>query len=80
MTQYALLAVVEASAAVAAASSSRNAEDRAAGALLGALQPDEIEPAVSFLSGSPRQGRIGLGYAAISAAGDVPAWPATRRR
>ena len=49
-----------------------NAEDRAAGRLFSALQPDEIEPAVSFLSGSPRQGRIGLGYAAISAAGDVP--------
>ena len=42
-------------------------------ALLSALDPDEIEIAVSFLSGQPRQGRIGIGYAAISAASDSKA-------
>jgi DNA ligase-1 len=39
-------------------------------ALLGALGPDEIEPVVAFLSGEPRQGRIGIGHAAISAASE----------
>jgi ATP-dependent DNA ligase I len=62
--------LAEASAAVAA-SSSRTHKIALMAELFSALQPDEIEPAVSFLSGSPRQGRIGLGYAAISAAGDV---------
>jgi DNA ligase-1 len=42
--------------------------------LLRALPPEEIEPAVAFLSGTPRQGRLGLGHAAISAArGATPA-------
>src|SRR5690349_6873505 len=31
-------------------------------ALLEQLQPEEVEIAVSFLSGSARQGRIGIGY------------------
>jgi DNA ligase-1 len=35
--------------------------------LLRRLQPDEIEPVASWLSGSARQGRLGLGYATISA-------------
>lgn len=33
--------------------------------LLKQLQPDEIETAVAFLSGATRQGRVGIGYAAI---------------
>ncbi|MGH9314728.1 MAG: ATP-dependent DNA ligase, partial [Vicinamibacterales bacterium] len=37
-------------------------------ALLTRLAPDEIEIAVTFLSGGLRQGRIGLGGAAIRAA------------
>jgi DNA ligase-1 len=35
--------------------------------------PDEVEIAVSFLSGSARQGRLGIGGATIAAARDVPA-------
>ncbi len=35
-------------------------------ALLERLAPEEIEIATSFLSGSPRQGRIGVGWALIS--------------
>ena len=35
--------------------------------LLRRLQPEEIEPVASWLSGSARQGRVGLGYATISA-------------
>ena len=37
-------------------------------ALLERLAPEEIEIAVSFLTGSPRQGRIGVGWALISEA------------
>src|SRR5262249_51899120 len=43
---------------------------------LGRLSPDEIEIAVAFLSGSPRQGRIGAGWSVIRAAADVTAAPA----
>jgi ATP-dependent DNA ligase I len=39
--------------------------------LLTRLAVAEIEPAVAFLSGTTRQGRIGIGYAAIRAASDV---------
>jgi DNA ligase-1 len=39
--------------------------------LLTRLAEPEIEPAVAFLSGTTRQGRIGVGYAAIRAASDV---------
>src|SRR5262245_9882728 len=37
-------------------------------ALLRGLEPNEIEIAVAFLTGSPRQGRIGLGYATVAKA------------
>jgi DNA ligase-1 len=40
--------------------------------LLARVPPDEIETAVAFLSGYPRQGRIGVGHAAISAAAATP--------
>ncbi len=33
---------------------------------LRALSPEEIEPAVGFLTGEPRQGRIGIGWATLS--------------
>src|SRR6266404_1201100 len=36
--------------------------------LLKRASPEEIEIAVAFLSGSLRQGRIGIGYAALQAA------------
>ena len=45
--------------------------DRLAG-LLRRLSPDEIEIAVAFLSGSPRQGRIGVAGASLAAARDAP--------
>ncbi len=41
--------------------------------LLGRLSREEIEVAVAFLSGSPRQGRIGAGASVIRAAADVSA-------
>lgn len=35
------------------------------------LTPEEIEPVIALLSGTPRQGRIGLGYSTISSASGV---------
>jgi DNA ligase-1 len=40
--------------------------------LLRRLAPDEIEVAISMLSGEPRQGRIGIGGATLWAARDTP--------
>lgn len=42
-------------------------------ALLRELHPDEIEIAVAFLSGQTRQGKIGVGYAALRDAAGSPA-------
>jgi DNA ligase-1 len=64
--------VVAASESVAAASA-RNAKIAHLADLFRALAPDEVEPVVAMLSGEPRQGRIGLGYATISTATDVRA-------
>ena len=41
--------------------------------LLKHLSTDEIEPAAAFLSGAPRQGRMGIGYATLHAAMPEPA-------
>ncbi len=59
--------LVRVSNGVAALSGRLDKIDRLA-ALLRRLAPDEIEIAVSFLSASPRQGRIGIGGAAVWAA------------
>ncbi|MGQ0766699.1 MAG: ATP-dependent DNA ligase [Gemmatimonadota bacterium] len=40
---------------------------------LGRLEGDEVEIAIGFLTGWPRQGRIGVGWAAASTAGKLPA-------
>lgn len=45
-------------------------------ALLARLAPDEVPIAVAFLTGSPRQGRIGIGAAQIRAARDAAPAPA----
>src|SRR5262249_36557391 len=66
--------LVAASAAVASVSSRLEKIGRLK-ELLVRLAPDEIETAVAFLSGSTRQGRIGVGYRAIARGTDVP--PAT---
>ena len=62
--------VVDASQAVAAASARLQKIAHFAD-LFRALEPDEIAPVVAFVSGEPRQGRIGLGHAAISAVSGV---------
>jgi DNA ligase-1 len=51
-----------------AATSGRLAKIELVAALLKRAAPDEIETAIAFLSGSPRQGRIGIGYATLRAA------------
>jgi DNA ligase-1 len=41
--------------------------------LLGRLNADEVAPAVGFLAGVPRQGRVGIGYATIYSLDPAPA-------
>jgi DNA ligase-1 len=70
-----LAELVDTSAAVAATSSRKEKSSLIAEFLEG-LEPDERDVAVGFLIGSPRQGRIGVGYAALRdlhgpAAGDA---------
>jgi len=64
--------VVTTSAAVGEASS-RLAKIALLADLLRRLAPEEIEIAIGFLSGEPRQGRIGIGGATIWTARDVTA-------
>jgi DNA ligase-1 len=63
--------LVETSNAVQAASGRLDKTSRIA-ALLTRLAPDEIEIAVTFLSGAMRQGRVGIGWAAIRNAASTP--------
>ena len=56
-----LVALVETSNAVAA-TRSRKAKVEALASLLRSLAPEEVEVAVGFLTGVPRQGRIGVGW------------------
>jgi len=51
-----------------ARTSGRLAKIELLAALLQRAAPDEIATAIAFLSGAPRQGRIGVGYATLEAA------------
>lgn len=62
-----LLADVVATSAAVAATSARNAKRDALAALLSRLDPVEIVPTVGFLTGEPRQGRIGVGWRTLQA-------------
>lgn len=55
--------------------SERNAKVSVFAAVLGRLEPDEIEPAVAFLTGTTRLGRIGVGWATLA---DVRSEPAAK--
>jgi len=68
-----LLADLVATADIVAASSSRTAKRDALAAVLRTLDPDEIEPAVGFLMGDPRQGRVGVGWATVTSIAVAPA-------
>jgi DNA ligase 1 len=72
-----LLADVVAASAAVAATSSRSAKVATLAELLRALEPEEIPICVGFLSGVPRQGRVGIGYAAIRDAQGAPAQTAS---
>jgi ATP-dependent DNA ligase I len=72
-----LLADVVAASAAVAATSSRSAKVATLAELLRALEPEEIPICVGFLSGVPRQGRVGIGYAAIGDAQGAPAQTAS---
>lgn len=67
-----LLQLVETSRAISSTSKRLQKTDLLA-ALLKQLQPEEVETAVAFLSGATRQGRIGVGYAALRNARPSPA-------
>lgn len=67
-----LIELVSVSADVAAASGRLDKIARLA-ALLARLAPGEIPIAVGFLIGWPRQGKIGVGWASVSAAREHPA-------
>lgn len=69
------LSVVRTSEAVAAVTARGEKIARLAD-LLARVAPDEVEIVVSLLSGSLRQGRIGLGWALLSEVRDTPPAPA----
>ncbi len=68
-----LFADLAATAGTVAATRSRTAKLTALAELLARLEPDEVEPAVALLSGTVRQGRIGVGWATIAAVEHAPA-------
>lgn len=61
-----LLSVVVDAAEVVAATSSRLAKVAALATVLRGLDPDEIAPAIGFLTASPRQGRLGVGWRSLT--------------
>jgi DNA ligase 1 len=62
-----LLADVVAASQSVAGTSSRSSKVAALAELLRALEPEEVPIATGFLSGVPRQGRVGVGYSTIYA-------------
>jgi DNA ligase-1 len=71
------LAELVATSAAVGATGSRLAKIQQLAGLLSRAGPDDVEIAVAFLSGGARQGRIGVGYAAIAKATHVEAAEAT---
>ncbi len=69
-----LLADLVAASETAASTSSRTAKIAAFAAVLRGLQADEIPAAVGFLTGQPRQGKVGIGWATL---GGIESTPAT---
>ena len=72
-----LLADVVSVSADVTATSSRSTKTALLADLLRRLEPGEIAAAVGFLTGVPRQGRVGVGYSAVYGAEAVPATEAT---
>ncbi|MEM8902445.1 MAG: ATP-dependent DNA ligase [Actinomycetota bacterium] len=72
-----LLEDVVATSLAVGATSKRGEKTAALAELLRRLDVDEIEPAVGFLSGEARQGRIGVGWRTVAAVEVAPAVEAT---
>ena len=68
-----LFADIVATSRQVASTSSRTAKITALAELLRALDAGEVAPAVSILSGEPRQGRVGIGWATLTAVATGPA-------
>jgi len=64
--------LVSASAAVTA-TTKRSEKVAILAGVLSDLEPDEIEPAIGFMVGSPQQGRIGVGWASLTNVSAPPA-------
>jgi ATP-dependent DNA ligase I len=69
-----LFAEVVACSAAVGATRARTAKAGALAALLRAAAPDEIEPAAAWLTGEPRQGRLGAGWRTLAGL-EVPPAP-----
>ncbi|MDT7592492.1 MAG: ligase 1, partial [Pseudonocardiales bacterium] len=61
-----LFAALVATSATVGGTRSRKAKVGALAGLLRALAPAEIEAAVSWLAGEPRQGRLGTGWRTLA--------------
>jgi DNA ligase-1 len=72
-----LFATLVATAESVAGTSKRTAKVVALGDLLRQLDPAEVEAAVGFLVGRPRQGRVGVGWSAVRSLPTAPATAAT---
>jgi DNA ligase-1 len=68
-----LLADLVATSNAVASTRARSTKTAALAELLARLAPDEIEPAVGFLTGETRQGRIGVGWATAFGVEVLPA-------
>jgi DNA ligase-1 len=72
-----LLAQLVATSQRVAATSARLSKTRELAAFLATLLPQEVEIAAHYLAGEVRQGRIGIGYAALQTAAGTAATTAT---
>ncbi|MDQ3153918.1 MAG: ATP-dependent DNA ligase [Actinomycetota bacterium] len=68
-----LLADVVATSAAVSATRSRTAKTTALAGLLAGTAPDEVAAVTAFLAGTPRQGRIGTGWATLGGLDVAPA-------
>ena len=68
-----LLADVVTASKLLSETSSRSAKIAVLADLLRTLEPEDVPVAVGFLSGAPRQGRVGIGHSTVSGADRPPA-------
>ncbi len=68
-----LLADVVTTSAAVGATRARTAKSAAVAALLRTAGPDEVGPVTAWLSGSPRQGKLGAGWRTLSGVDAAPA-------